>query len=160
LTDEGGKRPGLTFSADQRHRPIVLITSNSERDLPDAFLRRCVYYNIDFPAEANLNLIIKRRLGLEFLTKEQRENAVRLFLKIRHLPNGLRKLPATAELLSWARVLEMQQLDVMDKERAGDLKASYSALAKNADDLDIIRSESDKLVEEIFTGEKRNLQKE
>lgn len=64
LTDEDGKKPGLTFTADRSHAPIVIITSNSERDLPDAFVRRCVYYNIEFPNFTILNRIVKERLGL------------------------------------------------------------------------------------------------
>jgi MoxR-like ATPase len=148
LTDEDGKKPGLTFTADQRHRPVVVITSNSERDLPDAFLRRCVYFNIEFPDSDTLNRVIAGRLGLEFLTEELRENAVRLFFDIRALP-GLKKLPATAELLSWLRVLERNGLDVLDGQRSRFLKSTYCALAKDADDLKMIQDESDRMVERV-----------
>jgi MoxR-like ATPase len=149
LPDEKAKKPAMTFTADKRYKPIVLITSNSERDLPDAFLRRCVYYNIEFPGETLLNEIVRERLALVFLTPERRRDAVSLFFKIRRDLKDLRKSPATAELLAWVRVLEKQKLDVTEG-RADELRATYSALAKNPDDLDAIRKESDKLVKELI----------
>lgn len=146
LTDDERKQRGLSFTANQNNNPIVIITSNSERDLPEAFLRRCVYYNIEFPDEKNLSQIINGRIGLDFLTEKLRENAVRLFFQIRGLP-GLRKPPATAELLSWVRVLERQKLNVLDQKHARDLEYTYSSLAKDAADFMMIRDESARLVE-------------
>jgi MoxR-like ATPase len=148
ISDEHEKRPGLTFISDQSRRPVVVITSNSERDLPDAFLRRCVYFNIEFPDSKALNSIVAGRLGLAFLAEEMQENAIRLFFELRGLP-GLKKLPATAELLSWLRVLEQRGLDVLDGEHSQELKDTYCALAKDADDLKTIRDESDGLVERV-----------
>ena len=148
LVDEKEKRPGLTFPSDQSRRPVVIITSNSERDLPDAFLRRCVYFNIEFPNAETLNHVVEARLGLTSLTKEMRENAVRLFFEIRGMP-GLKKLPATAELLSWLHVLERHGLDVLDGRCSPELKESYCALAKDADDLKTMQDGSDGAVESV-----------
>ena len=86
-------------------RPIVVITNNSERQLPDPFLRRCVFHEIKFPKHAELLQILRERLGntlpIEFL-----ETAVQRFF---HLREGapLRKPPATAEFVNWVRALAM-----------------------------------------------------
>jgi MoxR-like ATPase len=88
-------------------RPVVVITSNSERDLPDAFLRRCVYYDIPFPERPALEEILVRRLRRP---DQQPENpdfiqtALSLFDDLRKLPD-LRKKPATAELIAWVAAL-------------------------------------------------------
>jgi MoxR-like ATPase len=90
----------VKIEADAALKPIVIITSNSEKDLPDAFLRRCIYYNIPFPKRDELQEIITNRLGLHssdasiFI-----DSALELFFKLREA--GLRKKPATAELLGW-----------------------------------------------------------
>jgi len=92
--------------ADAALEPIVVVTSNSEKDLPDAFLRRCVYYNIPFPDRAELLRIVTSRLGdhaggsSAFL-----DDALDLFFELRTPSTGLRKRPATAELLGWLLVL-------------------------------------------------------
>jgi MoxR-like ATPase len=114
-------------------RPIVFISSNSEKQLPDPFLRRCVFHHIDFPSTADLELIVSRNLGpLKLETKLVRE-AIGRFEELRNEP--LEKKPATAELLVWLRVLH----------RAGELpnagKAPWDAnfaraLLKTRDDLE------------------------
>src|SRR5262249_11933830 len=83
-------------------QPVVVITSNSEKNLPDAFLRRCVYYNIPFPEKPELEHIVACRLG-EHAGGSSRflSEALDLFLELRKASNGLRKRPATAELLGW-----------------------------------------------------------
>ncbi|ACM18551.1 ATPase, AAA_5 family [Geotalea daltonii FRC-32] len=86
--------------ADQR--PVVIVTSNSEKELPDAFLRRCVFHYIDFPDEAQMRAIIEVHfpdLGVELMGK-----ACKIFFGLREVP-GLRKRPSTSELLDWIRVL-------------------------------------------------------
>lgn len=126
---------GLTFRADPARRPVVIITSNSERDLPDAFLRRCVFYHIEPPDAAMLERIVGSRLNLKpGFTAQMRRNAVEHFIGITGLK--LKKSPTTAELLSWLRVLEARGLDVNDRGRAREVEATYVALAKYADDLD------------------------
>jgi MoxR-like ATPase len=144
VRDEDGKKQGLTISADAQHGPVVIITSNSERDLPDAFLRRCVFYHIEPPDEELLKKIVAGRLELggDF-TDEMRRRAIKHFLKIRDLP-GLDKTPTTAELLAWMRVLEIYKLDVADRSRADELKQTYVALGKSERDLNALREALDK----------------
>lgn len=93
---------GQTFRA--AHRPVVIITSNSERQLPDPFLRRCVFHEIAFPSDARLRTILEERLGHLALSKQLAEAATRRFLDVRGLP-GLEKQPATGELIAWVKVL-------------------------------------------------------
>jgi MoxR-like ATPase len=100
---ELGNRP---VEANPQLRPIVIITSNSEKDLPDAFLRRCVYYNIPFPERDKLTDILTSRLGLNVDTQDTfLQTALDLFGQLRSPGSGLRKKPATAELLGWISAL-------------------------------------------------------
>lgn len=134
------KETGRTFKADDSRRPIVVLTSNSERNLPDAFLRRCVFYDIPFPQREHLAEIVERRLKLSpmFLDGALAE-AIRHFEEIRALP--LKKKPATAELVSWVKVLNRMQIDVknVSGRQADALLLTYSVLAKNSDDLVTIK---------------------
>jgi len=85
------------IEADADLMPIIIITSNSEKNLPDAFLRRCIFYDIPFPDRDRLTEIINHRIGQpEFVN-----DALELFLLLRSERSGLRKKPATAELLGW-----------------------------------------------------------
>lgn len=96
----------LLIEADKALQPIVVFTSNSERDLPDAFLRRCIYYHIPFPDRDRLQTIVTQHLGRYagessvFL-----RDALDLFAELRAPGSGLRKAPATAELLGWLLTL-------------------------------------------------------
>ncbi len=130
---------GRTFSADQSYRPILILTSNSEKNLPDAFLRRCAFYHIPFPARDRLRTIVERRLGGgSYFTSKMVENAIRHFEEIRSLP--LKKKPATAEFLEWLRVLEAVELDPLNP-KDGQLEAlafTYSVLLKNKDDVGLV----------------------
>ncbi len=94
--------------ANREFPPIVVITSNSEKDLPDAFLRRCVYYNIPFPDEnekERLQAIVINRLAERLKGKDAFiDDALELFYALR--TGGLRKPPATAELIGWMMVLK------------------------------------------------------
>jgi MoxR-like ATPase len=92
----------VKIEADPGLQPIVIITSNSEKDIPDAFLRRCIYYNIPFPTREELKEIITNRLGLYSSGSSMfLDSALELFFKLRGMETGLRKKPATAELLGW-----------------------------------------------------------
>jgi MoxR-like ATPase len=84
-------------------RPVVIVTSNSEKELPDAFLRRCVFHYIDFPDVDQMRAIV----GVHFpgLRDELLARALRIFYALRDVP-GLRKKPSTSELLDWIRVLQ------------------------------------------------------
>ena len=84
------------------HRPMVLVTSNSEKELPDAFLRRCVFHYIDFPDETQMRAIID--VHFPGLSSELLQSACKIFYGLREVP-GLRKRPSTSELLDWIRAL-------------------------------------------------------
>ncbi|HVT16883.1 MAG TPA: MoxR family ATPase [Thermoanaerobaculia bacterium] len=135
------RETGNTFSADARFRPILVLTSNSEKNLPDAFLRRCVFYHIPFPGRAKLSQIVHRRLGPNpNFTATMLDHALRHFEEIREL--DLKRRPATAELLAWIHLLRSLGIDVDDLKagQAQQLDSSYSVLAKTKDDLDLIKA--------------------
>lgn len=96
-----------TISADADRRPLLILTSNSEKNLPDAFLRRCVYYHIPFPTDALLTNIVLSRLG-DLRGQGWVDDAIKLFSELRALDNRLDKKPATAELLGWLRAMHQQ----------------------------------------------------
>jgi len=85
-----------------RHRPIVIITSNSEKELPDAFLRRCIFYYIEFPDEEMMERII--RVHYPDIENKLIREALKRFYWIREM-EGLRKKPSTSELLDWIKAL-------------------------------------------------------
>jgi MoxR-like ATPase len=91
-------------------RPVVLITSNSERQLPDAFLRRCVFHRIDFPGREMLQNILRERLGHLNLSQALVDVVTRRFEEVRATP-GVEKKPSTAELIAWVRVLAAAGVD-------------------------------------------------
>lgn len=94
----------VKIEADPALQPIVIITSNSEKDLPEAFLRRCIYYNIPFPEPERLKEIVSNHLDLDASHSSFLQGAINLFERLRE--SGLRKKPATAELLSWLLALQ------------------------------------------------------
>jgi MoxR-like ATPase len=136
------KETRRTYSAEDVYRPIVVITSNSEKNLPDAFLRRCVFYHIPFPDRERLRRIVERRLPTNgSFTGEKINNAIEHFEEIRKL--NLRKPPATAELLGWLRILHDRNIDVKDpgpSEREV-MALTYSVLAKSREDLSLMKRE-------------------
>ncbi len=133
------KETGRSFRSDQRFRPIVVLTSNSEKNLPDAFMRRCVFYHIEFPDKARLREIINSRVELSnAFAPTMLDAAIDRFEEIRKL--ALRKPPATAELIAWVRILDRLALDA--RGAAETLAFAYSALAKNEDDLKLMRGKS------------------
>jgi MoxR-like ATPase len=87
-------------------RPVVIITSNSEKALPDAFLRRCIFYSIPFPDDLRLEQIILSRLGARVQPgAEMLRDAIAFFVSLRKRDMLLRKRPGTAELLNWIAAL-------------------------------------------------------
>jgi len=136
---ETGKKYGIE---DQRYRPIIILTSNSEKNLPDAFLRRCVFYHIPFPDRAMLYKIVNTRLQLSDTFKERMlEAALNHFDEIRS--KNLRKKPATAELLAWIHILNKLEvnMNLPTPEELMKLASSYSILAKNPEDLRRLRED-------------------
>jgi MoxR-like ATPase len=111
-----------TFTADPRYHPIVVLKSNSEKNLPDAFLRRYVFYHIPFPDQQHLRRIIECRLPRTSLfTPSMIESAIKEFLRIRRTLD-LKKQPATAELLGWVRILADLQID-LDNLKPGQIES-------------------------------------
>jgi len=112
----------IIIEADRHYQPILVMTSNSEKHLPDAFLRRCVYYHIPFPDEKRLEKIIDAHLeNIMSSPSQQFAEALRFFFTLRDPSKGLRKKPSTAELLNWLNALHGL------KESAQSLKESNIA---------------------------------
>jgi len=123
--------------ADKSMQPVVVITSNSEKHLPDAFLRRCIYYNIPFPDKDRLQEIVKMRMG-EYLDHQEEflSDVLEFFERLRSTGSGIQKKPATAELLCWIIALEALYKELRNPMRHNDkLDRSLSVLVKNEDDL-------------------------
>src|SRR5690554_1280360 len=91
---------GEQISAEQR--PIVIITSNNEKELPDAFLRRCFFHYIRFPDEETLRSIVN--VHFPEIQKNLLSTALDIFFDVRQMPN-LKKKPSTSELLDWLKLL-------------------------------------------------------
>lgn len=134
------KETGVTFEADKRFRPILVLTSNSEKNLPDAFLRRCVFYHIPFPTGLQLKEIVQKKFGdRSDFAPDFIDTAIEHFFEIRDL--ALKKKPATAEFLSWIRILKSLQVDAKDF-KSGQTEAfalSFSILAKSRDDFALLK---------------------
>lgn len=130
--------PELEQSFTAAHRPIVIVTSNSERQLPDPFLRRCVFHRIDFPAADALQRILEERLGHLHLAEHLVDVATRRFEEIRQVP-GIEKKPSTAELIAWVRVLVASGVDsqALAQGPLSDLPF-LGALAKSEQDTSVI----------------------
>ena len=127
---------GETVVANQR--PIVIITSNNEKDLPDAFLRRCFFHYINFPDEKTLTDIVK--VHYPNIKKNLLNYALNSFLNIRETP-GLKKKPSTSELIDWLKLLLADDLNPEDllKNKNNLLPPLYGALLKNEADVEIFQ---------------------
>lgn len=135
------KETEITFAAKDAWRPLLILTSNSEKDLPDPFLRRCVFFHISFPSADQLKEIVKRRFKdhPEF-TATFIDRAADHFFDIRKL--ALKKKPETAEFLAWISLLKSLNPDMEDLRAPGQaelLALSYSVLAKTDDDLALLK---------------------
>lgn len=127
----------VKVEAEETMKPILVITSNSEKQLPDAFLRRCIYYNIPFPETERLKQIVETRVGHLIRDKNQFfVDVLDLFYALRSPNNGLHKKPSTAELLGWLAVLSefVTESDTPAKHRSQLIENSLSVLIKTAED--------------------------
>lgn len=119
-----------------QQRPIVLITSNNEKALPDAFLRRCFFHYIQFPDSDTLKAIVD--VHFPDLQKNLLDTALALFFELRDVP-GLKKKPSTSELLDWLRLLLVEDIDASalrkSREQGGLLPLS-GALLKHEQDVE------------------------
>ena len=118
-----------------RQRPIILITSNNEKELPDAFLRRCFFHYIRFPDKDTMQKIVD--VHFPDLKKHLVKEAMEVFFGLRELP-GLKKKPSTSELLDWLKLLLAEDIDpAVLREASGEktLPPLYGALLKNEADV-------------------------
>ncbi|MDE0760432.1 MAG: MoxR family ATPase [Planktomarina sp.] len=119
---------------EARHRPVVIITSNNEKELPDAFLRRCFFHYISFPEPDTLRQIID--VHHPNLKPKLLETALTQFFEIRDTP-GLKKKPSTSEVLDWLKLILAEDLTPEDLRRDGvnALPRLHGALLKNEQDV-------------------------
>jgi MoxR-like ATPase len=118
-----------------KHRPIVIITSNNEKELPDAFLRRCFFHYIRFPDHETMDRIVHAHYP--DIRKELAREAMNVFFQIREIP-GLKKKPATSELLDWLKLLMVEDMPVealRSNEKHLTIPPLYGALLKNEQDV-------------------------
>ncbi len=117
------------------HRPIVVITSNNEKELPDAFLRRCFFHYIKFPDQETMEKIVN--VHYPDLKKKLLKEALEAFYKVRDVP-GLKKKPSTSELLDWIKLLLAEDIPpeaLRTDDRRKAIPPLYGALLKNEQDV-------------------------
>jgi len=118
-----------------KHRPIIIITSNNEKELPDAFLRRCFFHFIRFPDRATLEQIVS--VHYPDIQSSLVKEALEVFFGVREVP-GLKKKPSTSELLDWLKILLAEKLgpeDLKAGRKEKQLPPLHGALLKNELDL-------------------------
>ncbi|MCH2679429.1 MAG: MoxR family ATPase [Alphaproteobacteria bacterium] len=118
-----------------KERPIVIITSNNEKDLPDAFLRRCFFHYIRFPDEETMKSIIE--VHFPKIKKKLVDSALKSFFEVREVP-GIKKKPSTSELLDWIKLLMAEDISpelLREKDSKNALPPLYGALLKNEADV-------------------------
>jgi len=117
------------------HRPIILITSNNEKELPDAFLRRCFFHYIKFPDKETMQKIVD--VHFPGLKKMLINEAMQVFFNLREI-QGLKKKPSTSELLDWLKLLVAEDIPVdalRETATKKTLPPLYGALLKNEADV-------------------------
>ena len=118
-----------------RNRPIIVITSNNEKELPDAFLRRCFFHYIRFPDQDTMSRIVE--VHYPGLKKELLSEALGAFFQLRETP-GLKKKPSTSELLDWIKLLVAEDIDpavLRSQDPKKTLPILHGALLKNEQDV-------------------------
>ncbi len=118
-----------------RHRPIVFITSNNEKELPDAFLRRCFFHYIRFPDQETMERIVA--VHFPDLKKSLLKEALEVFYEVRDVP-GLKKKPSTSELIDWLKLLLAEDIPteaLRSKDRKNMIPPLHGALLKNEQDV-------------------------
>jgi len=127
---------GQTVAA--RQRPVVVITSNNEKELPDAFLRRCFFHYIAFPDRATLERIVA--VHHPDIAADLVRHALETFFELREVP-GLRKKPSTSELIDWLKLLLADSLSaaaLRERDPARAIPPLYGALIKNEQDVQLL----------------------
>ena len=119
-------------------RPIIIITSNNEKELPDAFLRRCFFHYIDFPDPQTMQKIVE--VHYPGIKKQLVSQAMDIFFDVRKVP-GLKKKPSTSELIDWLKLLMADDLpeDVLKNHDVKNaIPPLYGALLKNEQDVHLL----------------------
>ncbi|MED5443100.1 MAG: MoxR family ATPase [Pseudomonadota bacterium] len=127
---------GETIKA--KKRPIVVITSNNEKELPDAFLRRCFFHYIDFPDRETMQAIV----DVHFPTVKQDlvKEALEIFFDVRKVP-GMKKKPSTSELIDWLKLLMADDIPeeiLTNRDTTKAIPPLYGALVKNEQDVHLL----------------------
>ena len=121
-----------------KKRPLVIITSNNEKDLPDAFLRRCFFHYIAFPEMAVLEKIIN--VHIPKIKKKLLSDAIDTFFNIRKVP-GLKKKPTTSELIDWMKLIVSDDIaqEILTSDQNNLVPPLYGALLKNEQDVELLQ---------------------
>ena len=121
-----------------KNRPLVIITSNNEKDLPDAFLRRCFFHHIAFPERDVLEKIIS--VHIPKIKKKLLKDAIDVFFDIRKVP-GMKKKPSTSELIDWLKLIVSDDIaqEVIASENKNLVPPLYGALLKNEQDVELLQ---------------------
>ena len=121
-----------------KHRPVVIITSNNEKELPDAFLRRCFFHYINFPDKHTMKAIVN--VHYPEISQSLVAEAMQMFFDLREIP-GLKKKPSTSELIDWLKLLmadEMPQDLLANRDPTKAIPPLYGALLKNEQDVKLL----------------------
>ena len=121
-----------------KNRPLVIITSNNEKDLPDAFLRRCFFHHIAFPERDVLEKIIS--VHIPKIKKKLLKEAIDVFFDIRKVP-GMKKKPSTSELIDWLKLIVSDDIaqEVITSKNKNLVPPLYGALLKNEQDVELLQ---------------------
>lgn len=127
---------GETIKA--RQRPVIIITSNNEKELPDAFLRRCFFHFINFPDRDTMRQIV----GVHYpdISKNLVQEAMEVFFDLRSVP-GLKKKPSTSELIDWLKLLMADDIPdetLRERDQSKAIPPLYGALLKNEQDVHLL----------------------
>ena len=121
-----------------KHRPVVVITSNNEKELPDAFLRRCFFHYINFPDRETMQQIVD--VHYPSIKKELVKEAMDIFFDVRKVP-GLKKKPSTSELIDWLKLLMADDIPeeiLTNRDPSKAIPPLYGALVKNEQDVHLL----------------------
>ncbi len=127
---------GETIKA--KHRPVIIITSNNEKELPDAFLRRCFFHFIKFPDRATMKQIVD--VHYPDIAQNLVQEAMEVFFDVRSIP-GLKKKPSTSELIDWLKLLMADDIPdeiLKDRDPSKAIPPLYGALLKNEQDVHLL----------------------
>ena len=127
---------GQTIKA--KHRPIIIITSNNEKELPDAFLRRCFFHFINFPDRDTMREIVA--VHYPDIARDLVKEAMEVFFDVRSIP-GLKKKPSTSELIDWLKLLladDIPEEVLKNRDHSKAIPPLYGALLKNEQDVHLL----------------------